>query len=360
MTMTREQLEAFLEKDIPCLNSKKIVIWGTGNTAQLYYEGLTRLETEGFSIYAYCDSSPEKWGKTFNGKTIIRPKELAEIENVCVLICTPHSKAIDEISEQLKNMGIEHYLIDAAILKNHKKEVMQCYDLLEDEKSKDIYARIIVEHTGGGYISGLEKDGNQYFAIKEFGIIDEGEVFVDCGAYVGDSIEQYIWHRYGVFKKIIAFEPDSGNYQAMCNRVERLKREWNLRDDKIELYPYGISSKNQEAVFETYENNNGLGSKFIETDNAGKKCRLVSVDEYIKEPYSFLKADIESYEYQMLLGASESIKRWAPRLAVCIYHNAVDLYMIPLLIKSINKNYKLAVRHHSTTLSETVLYCWCD
>jgi len=49
--------------------------------------------------------------------------------------------------------------------------------------------------------------------------------------------------------------------------------------------------------------------------------------------HCFTKADIESYEYQMLLGAAEAISARKPKLAICIYHNAVDFVQIPLLIK---------------------------
>lgn len=87
-------------------------------------------------------------------------------------------------------------------------------------------------------------------------------------------------------------------------------------------------------------------------------CQAVALDSFLTEPYSFLKADIESYEYRMLLGAKNGIRKWKPKIAACIYHNAVDLYEIPLLIHEIEKNYQFAVRHHSRTLAETVLYCW--
>lgn len=73
---------------------------------------------------------------------------------------------------------------------------------------------------------------------------------------------------------------------------------------------------------------------------------------------SFLKADIESYEYQMLLGAEKGIKKFRPLLAVCIYHNAVDFYSVILLIKKMVPEYHFAVRHHSENLDETVLYAW--
>ena len=41
-----------------------------------------------------------------------------------------------------------------------------------------------------------------------------------------------------------------------------------------------------------------------------------------------------------------------------VFHNVVDLYEIPLLIHAIEKDYRFAVRHHSRSLAETVLYCW--
>ena len=82
------------------------------------------------------------------------------------------------------------------------------------------------------------------------------------------------------------------------------------------------------------------------------------MDEFLKEPYSFLKADIESYEYRMLLGAEEGIKKYRPMLAICIYHNCVDFYSIPLLIKSFVPEYQLMIRHHGVNNDETVAYAW--
>ena len=270
---------------------------------------------------------------------------------------------IHEISAQLEKLNVLYYLLDEVILKQHASEVLECYDLLEDDESKRVYADVILSHMNGG-IPHLKNRtyGNQYFSHNHFlPTFTLEEVFIDCGSYVGDTLEKYIWNRDGVFKKIIAFEPDRDNYKAMETRVNRLRNEWNLKEDAIEIFPYGVADKNGNETFSSYETNNGLGSKFIEeeTDNGGA-VKIISLDEYLSEPYTFLKADIESYEYKMLLGAEQGIKKWKPLIAVCIYHNAVDLYSIPLLIKSMVREYKMTVRHHSGTLTETILYCWCQ
>lgn len=354
----REQMRVLLNTNKPKVEGKELWIWGTGNTAKLYQEGLGRLEKENkLFIQGYCNNNASDWGKTFFGKPIISPDKLKEKENVCVLICSPQSKIIQALDKQLKEMGKEHYLLDEVILKGHEEEILECYDSLYDEESKRIYAHIIECHLCGRYPSTDCVSGNAYLSLPPFAALNEEEIFVDCGAFVGDTIERYIEQKLGVFKKVIAFEPDCGNYKALEYRVERLKREWN-KEKAFSLYPYGVGEKSGNGVFESYEN--GLGSKFIEDATAEESCKIVSLDEYIKEPYSFLKADIESYEYKMLRGAEKGIKLYKPLLTICIYHNAVDIYSILLLIKSFVPQYKFAVRHHSVSLAETVLYAWVE
>ncbi len=60
--MNRETFKKILSGNVPETEGRKLVIWGTGNTAQLYAEGLERLEQEGFAVYAYCDNNPNKHG----------------------------------------------------------------------------------------------------------------------------------------------------------------------------------------------------------------------------------------------------------------------------------------------------------
>lgn len=360
----RNKFERILKNDVPSIEGKKIVIWGMGNTARLYQQCFIRLESEGFEISAYCDSSVKDGGKAglFYGKPVLSPSELRKQEDICVLVCTPTPDTIKEIGNKLDSMGMEWRLLDEVILKMHAKQVMACYDLMADDKSKEVYADVITAHLKGEYLQEEQESlSDAYFALKPFCSENENEVFVDCGSWVGDTIERFIWKRSGLFKKIIAFEPDPVNYQAMTTRVKRLNAEWNFPEGKVLAYPYGIADKEQEGVFETY--GNGLGSKFVGggIKPAGKDlCRMVNLDSFIKEPYSFLKADIESYEYRMLLGAKDGIQKWKPKIAVCIYHNAADLYEVPLAIYAMEGDYHMAVRHHSGTLADTVLYCWMD
>ena len=200
---------------------------------------------------------------------------------------------------------------DALIFSRHKDQIREVYEELCDEWSKRIWLEALKKRlTWDTFDENLVTD-EQYFALKEFCIRRPGDVFVDCGAYVGDSMEQYIWKMDGVFRKIIGFEPDQNNYQAALKRIERLKIEWNVPKGGIEIYPYGIGDFDMEMVLDSNPDNNGLGSKITEravnNENTAKaKTTVVSLDSFFEgrnDAVSYIKADIESFEYKMLIGA---------------------------------------------------------
>ena len=66
--------------------------------------------------------------------------------------------------------------------------------------------------------------------------------------------------------------------------------------------------------------------------------------------------DIEGAELEALEGAKKTIATKKPKLQICIYHNPLHLFKIPLYIKFLNPGYKIFVGHHSGTLSELVMY----
>ena len=359
--MMRQELEKLLtEKED--LTKYRIFVWGTGNTTALYQEGFRRLEEEGFCICGYVDSKATEGSHAF-GLRVFSPEELKNEEGALVLISTPQPKYIMQISSKLDEMGVKWRHVESYILKGHREEVLKVYDMLEDEKSKEIYAELLHCRIEGRYPDEKYMDEGQYFSFRDFVTAETHDVVVDCGAYVGDSFEQYLWKTDGQIEKYIAFEPDPGNAQAMEYRVERLKKEWNLGDNKVALRVCAVGEKSKKSYVERYGANNGLSSKVLDVVDEKEGNDLIdciSVDDYFTERFDFLKADIESYEYQMLLGAKNSIRKWRPKLAICIYHNSVDFYQIPLLIKEICSDYRIAVRHYSQRLSETVLYAYIE
>jgi FkbM family methyltransferase len=262
---------------------------------------------------------------------------------------------MNQMLQHAKELGFDTYRLEQAILSQYQMEVLSVYDLLEDERSREVYEEIVTARMEGRYPKVGTCSPKSYFCWSEFAQKEIGRVFVDCGSYTGETIEQYLWETEGWFDQVIAFEPDEVNYQAMEYRLERLKREWNV-SQKIEPVYAGVGGATTQLCFQ--RNENGVASNFIEKGD--QQIQIYALDDYLKEPYTFLKADIESFEYEMLEGARNTIKKWEPHLAICIYHNCVDIFAIALLIRRINPRYRIAVRHHSTSLVQTVLYAWVE
>lgn len=356
----REELEALFEKHLD-YRKFDLYIWGTGNTSDLYQEGLKRIENEGIIIKGYFDNNSSKWNTEYNGKKVLAPDAAKELNNLLVLISTPRPKVIKEIGAQLDLLNICWLSIDAFIVLTHRKEIFDVYNLLNDERSREVYYELTKNRIEGSYPKEEYIDGYDRYFYGPVGDCDASEVFVDCGAFVGDSFEQYIWKKEGTFKKAFLFEPDKKNLIAMENRITRLKNEWGITDDKIVVLPYGLSNSDTTGYVNRFDNNNGLGSKLLlEKTDYSEECKTVKIDSIVEDTNLFIKADIESYEYRMLLGAKDTIRLKKPKLAICIYHNSVDFYSIPLLIKEYNPDYKISVRHYSPNLSETIMYAYME
>lgn len=342
-------------------NSRQIIIFGAGRLGEVAYSQLCNSKMSE-NIVAFCDN--EKMGKSVCGGRIpcLAPCDILQFDNPFVLIAVVHAKAIEK---QLNDMEIDNMRYDKYVLLKNIQAVYKTYETLNDIISKETYLEILKYKLFRTGKLDCEKFYrlNQYFCVKPFEqTSDSKEIFIDCGAYVGDTLEQFIWKRAGIFKKIYAFEPDENNFKALNIRVNRLKSEWRL-DDKIECIQCGIGEKCEEKFFKSDTQEN-FGLHFVNDDDNCEKQNIVSLDAFFDKKetrrVTFIKADIEGYERQMLLGARNIIEENLPKLAICIYHNPEDLYTIPLLIKSFSNRYKMDIRKHAYDDSEIVLYCYVD
>ncbi len=210
-------------------------------------------------------------------------------------------------------------------------------NLIEFRKSKNmkLLKEIIVE--------------NQYFQ-KELLIPRNYEVFIDGGAYVGDTIESFRnVYMNGNDSSFMAYawEPDEKNWKILKKTCAGLN---------VKIVPYGLWSKKESLTF----TENVSGNSCIDK-NGNKIVRVDSIDNiHGNEKITFIKMDIEGAEIEALKGAKNVIMNQKPKLAICIYHKPEHLFEIPLLIHEFVPEYKFYIRHHSDTLSETVLYCSID
>lgn len=174
--------------------------------------------------------------------------------------------------------------------------------------------------------------------------LKEQEAFVDGGSLDGgDSINFIEWCN-GLYDKIYAFEPDKNNVLKLKRTTEK------LRDFYIIEKGMWSNSKKLKFFSGKSENSHISVDGNIEID-------VISIDEVLDgKPVTYIKMDIEGSEMEALIGAEQTIKKYRPRLAICVYHKPEDIIEIPKKILEINSDYKLYLRHYSYVDTETVLY----
>lgn len=271
---------------------------------------------------------------------------------------------IKEIREQLKAYGLHDmeeliwlenskhsyygikYLYYPSLLKR-KEDVEKVYNSLFDELSKETFYHVISYRNG--IIDDMSPFKSKSIPYFENGIIElsQQEVFIDGGAYNGDTVGEFIKQTSGKFKKIYSFEPDDESYSELVKNVRDIK-------DIIPM-PYGLWNKKDILKFQK-----GLtpeGNRITDFNYGSIDISVISIDEAIKEDIpTFIKLDVEGSELKALEGAKNTIVEHKPKLAICVYHKPFDIIDIPIYIKKLVPEYKLYLRHYSDTHLETVLY----
>lgn len=190
---------------------------------------------------------------------------------------------------------------------------------------------------------------SQYFPDIVMQRLGKNETFVDLGAFIGDSIQEFIDATSNSYKKIMAFEPDLHNYK---------KGKAATQDERIEWYPKGAGQRSETLYFQNETGSLDGGAHVVADENrATSKIEIVSLDDVIKEEVTYIKMDIEGMELNALKGASNIISRQKPKLAISIYHRTEDIVEIPRLVLQLNSEYKLYLRHFwESNSTDTILF----
>ena len=179
--------------------------------------------------------------------------------------------------------------------------------------------------------------------------IRDKDVVLDCGACVGDSA---IWALgYGA-SSIHCFEPDMSNLVALKNNSAR------YGEGKIEIVPYAVGNE-VGAVHFAHNHTKCTASKITDdTASWDQTVQMIRIDDYVKEhgiEPSFIKMDVEGGEMDALAGAKETLVRYKPQLAICLYHKPSDMWTIPEFIREILPEYRYWCRKNNP-VCEFILY----
>jgi len=319
------------------------------------------LEQCGMTILGFIDSDESKWGMSIAGKPVFSPSDPLIIKSRAILITSRH--AVPAIKKNLAHLSACLMSIDAFVVHHVGREKIDKVELLlsHDQQSLETFRAVLVSMLSGTTNELAPYANNDPF-FDRFGFFNrDGEIFVDAGAYVGDSLERFIWSVNGVFRHIHAFEPGGAQFAALKKRVGRLREEWALDPDSISVVNKALSSETRVVRVHNTSHliQTSIESIELDDDNSvSSEIQTVSLDSYLNgQKYTLLKVDVEGSEADLLVGARKSIVTHRPRIALSVYHFPTDIFELPLQAQQINEDYIFSMGHHSSQLMDTVLYC---
>lgn len=237
----------------------------------------------------------------------------------------------------------------AAMLTSHAEDFLWLYKRLDDYKSRYVLRSVISNWIDLNF-SDLSAVRELFFSCyfdPDLVSCGADEVLVDLGAFEGETVIEYC-KTYGVnYKKIYCYEITPASVKTL--RLNLFKK-WGLKN--IDLRQKGVGAQSGAMYVGEHA--------FTPTGNAlsssGKiAVEVVSLDEDISEPITFLKMDIEGAEQAAIRGGQKHIVNNKPKLALSLYHNNEDIWKIPRMIDEICPGYRFHLRYGGGDLVPTEL-----
>jgi FkbM family methyltransferase len=154
--------------------------------------------------------------------------------------------------------------------------------------------------------------------------------FLDIGAFVGDVSLMLL--RYSP-RNIYAYEP----IKDICSDLYR-----TIEKNGVKKYVHAINKGVGNEQSEMEITVNGAGSSFLfKLEQKTEKIAVTTIDIESKDKIvGLIKMDVEGFEYFVIQGGLETIKRDKPVMLIAIYHTGKDFFEILPMIKNAVPEYK--------------------
>ena len=346
------------------------VLFGAGSLGRKTANGMRNL---GIEPIALADSNPELWDTSVDGVPVMSPQEAIRRHGRTAAFITTiwrgssAGRQSDRVS-QLRDIGCrtvvpfgylywkypEEFLPHWSLSLPHRilenaDDLRTLWSLWGDEDSRrEFIAQLRFRLWIDYHALRTPTEHAQYFADDLFAL-SAREVFIDCGAFDGDTIREFIRRRGSSFTAIRAYEPDERNFLRLQGSIAELGASIS---GKVTIRQLAVGAEFSSVGFVS---EGSIASRVDLDGDALVACVPLDGDLAGLRP-TYIKMDIEGFEMNALLGARETIRANRPILAVCVYHKPEDLREVPLLINSLSDAYRYFLRSHDEEGWELVVY----
>ena len=186
--------------------------------------------------------------------------------------------------------------------------------------------------------------------------IKEGDIVIDCGAYIGEFT---LYAAKAAWKagKVIAFEPDHGFFKELEKNIA-------LNDlHNVILVEKGVWSKEDRLKFSSGSQSSNLFAGNLEYNTTSYDVLVTSLDSELKKrgiaKVDFIKMDVEGSEIEAVKGARAILERCGPQLAIASYH-ALNGQKTHIELEKILKNFgydaETGYPAHLTTYGKSIAH----
>lgn len=351
------------EQEFAWFNSERhwLALYGAGTLGTAV---LKKLRLVGIEPVAFADDTPEKQGSNIDGVEIRTPAEVLDRFGpdtiFVVTILNPQlpflkakkrlqpSRVVSflSIAWRYPEVFLPYYQFETPeALLAKSDEIRRGFDLLSDEESRRQYVAQLKFRLYLDYESLPENKHEGYFPKAIFPSLPSQTIFVDCGAFDGDTIREFIDRQGNNFARIYAFEPDAVNFSRLQESVAHL--------DRIELFNAAAGQTRSRVEF------NATGNMSATVSRAGlETVEVLPLDEVVDPAVGtvFLKFDVEGGEYEALNGAQNLVRTAKPVIALSVYHRPDDLWSLPLHLHSFDPDYNYYLRTQGEDGMDIICY----
>lgn len=335
-------------------------IYGAGRMGR---EVLAHCRAQGIEPKAFIDRAAARIA-IVDGVPIITPEAAVDERDGSEVLVALHSPGVDvaSIVDHLRHLGFGSVRTLWSVCEKsewrpqspfwlepefdwaaHVEAIARARALLSDETSRRVFDEQLALRRDGHYVAlGAPTPDDQYMP-RDLARWREPMRLVDCGAYDGDTLRALAANEYAV-EAFIALEPDPENYA-------RLRDAWG-DDARGRLIAAGAWSSAGTLTFKA-----GEGGAARVDEGGDTTIAVMRIDDLCTNFHpTMIKMDIEGAERAALDGASETIARDRPDLALSVYHRVSDLWSIALKIDDGELGYGFFLRSHAHNGFDTVLY----
>lgn len=149
--------------------------------------------------------------------------------------------------------------------------------------------------------------------------INPGDVVIDAGAFIGDHTIAYA-QKVRTSGHVHAFEPSADSFECLVYNL------YNYLSVNTSVYNKGLASKAGKVRMTHVDGNMGMNYLTIGAGPSPSEpfIEIVTLDGMYLDRVNFIKIDVEGYELEILKGATETIKKFKPKMLIEINQMALE------------------------------------